>query len=188
MKFFSSQCSFDYPWDHVSASTWRKYPNEMSTHVVAVDVLRREFDKKTGILTTERLITCRQNIPNWLLAVVGGRNISYVREVSEVDPMQKTLTLRSQNLTMCNLLSVQEIVTYSPDRSDPSKTIFDQQARIVAYAAIQRLCNKIEDWSVERFKQNADIGKIGFEMVLNRLANTVPDGLFEKTSSISLSA
>ncbi|KAK9484557.1 PRELI-like family-domain-containing protein [Lipomyces starkeyi] len=182
MKFFSSQCSFDYPWAHVSASAWKKYPNEMSTHVVAVDVLRREVDPVSGILTTERLITCKQNIPRWLLAIVGGRDTSYVREVSEVDPVTKTLTLRSQNLTMNNLLSVQETVVYSPDLADPSKTIFDQTARIEAYATFQRLCNKIEEWSVERFRQNAALGRLGFESVLKKLADSVPDNMLQSAS------
>ncbi|KAK9478317.1 PRELI-like family-domain-containing protein [Lipomyces japonicus] len=179
MKFFSSQCHFDYNWEHVSASTWKKYPNEMSTHVVAVDVLRREINPTTGVLTTERLITCKQSIPSWLLALVGGRDVSYVREVSEVDPFKKTLTLRSVNLTMNHLLSVQETVTYQPDKINPEKTVFDQHARIEAYATFQRLCNKIEEWSVERFKQNAQLGRIGFEAVLKRLADTVPDKLFQ---------
>ncbi|KAK7204257.1 PRELI-like family-domain-containing protein [Myxozyma melibiosi] len=183
MKFVSSQCSFDYPWNYVSASAWKKYPNEMSSHVVAVDVLRREVNPETGILTTERLITCRQPIPRWLLAIVGGRDTSYVREVSEVDPVKKTLTLRSCNLTMNHLLSVNEICTYSPDTSDFSKTVFNQVARIEAYATFQRLCNKIEDWSVERFRQNAAIGKLGFESVLQKLANTVPEGMFKEVST-----
>ncbi|KAK9455177.1 PRELI-like family-domain-containing protein [Dipodascopsis uninucleata] len=186
MKFFASQCSFNYPWEHVSASAWRKYPNEMSTHVVAVDVLRREFNPQTGILTTERLITCKQNIPRWLLMIVGGRDTSYVREVSEVDPIKKTLILRSQNLTMNHLLSVQETVMYSPSKTDPTKTVFDQNARIVAYAAIDRLCNKIEEWSVERFKQNAAIGKLGFELVLKKLADTMPDGIFDSAQTASV--
>ncbi|KAK9452025.1 PRELI-like family-domain-containing protein [Limtongia smithiae] len=180
MKVFSSQHSFDYPWQHVSSSAWQKYPNEMSSHVVAVDVLRREFNHETGILTTERLITVKQPVPRWLLAIVGGRDTSYVREVSEVDPIQKTFTLRSQNLTMNNLLSVQETVSYFPDPNNTNKTVFDQTARIEAYASIQRLCNKIEDWSVERFRQNAALGRQGFESVLKKLASTVPDGMFAK--------
>ncbi|KAK9463702.1 PRELI-like family-domain-containing protein [Lipomyces oligophaga] len=184
MKVFSSQCSFDYPWNHVSASAWKKYPNEMSTHVIAVDVLRREIDPTTGVLTTERLITCRQNIPSWILALVGGSNISYVREVSEADPRSRSLTLRSVNLTMNHLLSVNETCVYHPDAVDANKTIFRQTARIEAYATFQRLCNKIEDWSVDRFRHNAAIGKVGFESVLRRLAETVPDVSMFKESAV----
>lgn len=176
MKIFSTQHTFDYSWEQVSTANWKKYPNEVSTHVVAVDVLRREIDQKTGVLRTERLITCQQAIPKWLLAMVGGSNVSYVREVSEVDPKTKTLTLRSVNLTMNNLLSVYETVTYKPDPANPAVcTLFQQEAQITAYATFKRLCNKIEDWSIERFNQNAKLGKLGFDGVLKKIYETVQE-------------
>ncbi|VVT57212.1 uncharacterized protein SAPINGB_P005590 [Magnusiomyces paraingens] len=181
MKIFSSQHEFGYSWEQVSAANWKKYPNEMSSHVVAVDVLRREIDPKSGVLRTERLITCQQAIPKWILALVGGSNISYVREVSEVDPQSKTLTLRSVNLTMNTLLSVYETVVYSPNPQNPmASTLFNQEARITAYASFKRICNKIEDWSVERFNQNAKLGKAGFDSVLNKIYEKVQEGVFRE--------
>lgn len=166
MKLFENDCQFHYPWDQVTAANWRKYPNEMSTHVVAVDVLRRELDPSKSVLTTERLITCKQGIPSWLQYIVGGKNVSYVREVSVVDLNNQTLTMRSVNLTMCHLLKVFETVTYTPHPNDHNVTIFNQEAKITAYGAFQRVCNKVEDWSLERFHQNAQKGKQGFENVL----------------------
>ncbi|KAH3678974.1 hypothetical protein WICMUC_001342 [Wickerhamomyces mucosus] len=166
MKIFENTCEFNYPWDQVTAANWCKYPNEMSTHVIAVDVLRRELDPTNSILTTERLITCKQSIPKWLNCLIGGKEVSYVREVSTVDLNEKTLTLRSVNLTMNNLLKVFETVIYQPDEINPLITVFKQQAQITAYATFQKICNKIEDWSIERFDQNAQRGKIGFEKVL----------------------
>lgn len=184
MRIFSTQHQFDYSWEQVSAANWKKYPNEMSTHVIAVDVLRREVDSQTGILRTERLITCQQSIPNWILALVGGTNISYVREVSEVDPKQKTLILRSTNLTMNNLLSVYETVTYRPNIHNPqSSTIFEQEAQITAYASFRRVCNKIEEWSIERFNQNAKLGKQGFDSVLRKIYEKVQEGVFREESA-----
>lgn len=185
MKIFSTEHFFNYSWDQVSAANWKKYPNEMSTHVVAVDTLRREVDPKSGILTSERLITCKQAIPSWILCLVGGSDVSYVREVSQVDPKAKTLTLRSVNLTMNHLLSVYEIVTYRPNPENPTaSTIFEQEAQITAYASFRRLCNKIEDWSVERFNHNAMLGKQGFESVLQQLTQKVQDGVFREHSRV----
>ena len=66
--------------------------------------------------------------------------------------------------------SVNETVTYRPDPECPgSRTTFTQAAEITAYASIRRLCERIEDWSVERFGQNAQRGKAGFESVLKLL-------------------
>ncbi|KAG0132537.1 PRELI-like family-domain-containing protein [Tuber indicum] len=169
MKVFESSCIFEYPWANVSIANWRKYGswNTHSTHVVAVDTLNRSVDPNTGILRTERLITCKQNAPRWLMKIVGGTEESYVREVSEVDPQLQTVTLRSMNLTGSNIISVQETVVYSPDPASPgTSTRFQQDAQITAYGAFSKICAAIEDWSVERFGQNALKGRVGFEAVL----------------------
>lgn len=170
MKLFQSEHVFDYSWDYVTAANWKKYPNKVSTHVVAVDVLRRELDESGKILTSERLITCKQSVPQWIMMLVGGTNISYVREISVVDMNEKTLTLRSCNLTYSKLLKVYETVRYEPHPDDPiNRTLFSQEAQITAYAAFNKICNKLEDWSVQRFHENAEKGKRGFDSVLQVL-------------------
>lgn len=69
MKFFKTVHTFDYEWNLVSAAQWQKYPNEHCPHVQHVDVINRNVDPNTGILTTERLITVKQNMPRLLLKV-----------------------------------------------------------------------------------------------------------------------
>lgn len=167
MKEFTATQYFDYPWDYVTAANWRKYPNEISTHVVAVDVLEREFDPVNQILKSERLITCKQPIPKWLKYFVGNADTSYVREVSIVDRLGKTLTLRSVNLTMAKLLKVYETVIYKPDLSDPlNKTEFTQIAKFKSNAGWKKIEDQVESWAVDRFKQNASKGKLGFDSIL----------------------
>ncbi|KAH3670400.1 hypothetical protein OGAPHI_000915 [Ogataea philodendri] len=184
MKVFTSTQFYNYSWDYVSAANWCKYPNELSTHVVGVDVLRREFDATKGTLTTERLITCKQPIPRWLTFLVGGQDKSFVREVSVIDRNQKTLTMRSCNLTMCRLLKVYETVLYRPDPVSPvSRTRFEQVAEITAFASLRQLCEKLEDWSVERFGQNASKGKLGFDSVLKNLEEQWI-GISDKTQNL----
>ncbi|KAM9922020.1 hypothetical protein OXX59_006100 [Metschnikowia pulcherrima] len=170
MKVFESKHYFDYSWEQVTAANWQKYPNELATHVVSVDILNREINAETQTLRTERLIACKQPIPRWLRSIVGGDECSFVREISEVDLPTKKLVMRSANMTMNHLLSVKETVTYRPDPSlESSRTIFEQEAEITAFSSFKSICNKIEDWSVERFGQNASVGKQGFETVLQTL-------------------
>lgn len=167
MKLFQNSCNFEYPWEQVTAANWKKYPNEVSTHVVAVDVLRREVMDGGNKLVSERLITIKQGVPRWILMMVGGSNVSHVREISTVDLETRTLTLRSCNLTYSNIMKVFETVRYSPHPEDPeNRTLFEQEAQITAYASISRLCNKMEEWSVQRFRDNAMKGKQGFDSVL----------------------
>lgn len=177
MKVFSNTVTFNYSWDEVSTANWRKYCpwNDKSTHVVAVDTLSRTVDGATGILRTERLITCRQSAPEWLRALFGSKLLedSLVYEACYVDPRKRTVTMVSQNLTWSNLLSVQETVVYRPlvDRTtgkvEEGKTEFVQDARITALCGgWNRIKNGIEDSLVTRFKENASKGKEGFEAVL----------------------
>lgn len=143
--------------------------------MVAVDTLDRYVDSRTGVLRTERLITCKQSAPRWLLKLTGAE-VSYVRELSEVDLSTRTVTLRSVNLTGSNIVSVQETVVYSPHPDHPeSKTLFTQDAQITAYGAFSKICNTIEEWSIERFGQNAHRGRMGFEAVLEMSARAFRD-------------
>lgn len=168
MKVFSNSEIFNYSWEEVSTANWRKYCpwNEKSTHVVAVDTVSRTVDPNTGILRTERLITCRQTAPDWLKSMMGGcMDESQVFETSYVDPRSKTVTMVSANLTFNNLISVQETVVYRP--LNDHQTRFEQAAQITALCGgWQRIKNRIEDTLVKRFHENAVKGKEGFEAVL----------------------
>ncbi|KAI6084641.1 MSF1-domain-containing protein [Hypoxylon rubiginosum] len=167
MKVFSNTHTFNYSWEEVSTANWLKYCpwNDKSTHVIAVDTLARSVDPATGILRTERLITCKQSAPEWLKSIMGCMDTSQVFETSYVDPASKTVTMVSQNITLSNLVNVQETVIYKP--LDAHRTQFEQDARITALCGgWQRIKNSIEDSLVTRFRENAVKGKEGFECVL----------------------
>jgi len=170
MRIFSSNYTFDYSWEEVSTGNWRKYCpwNDKATHVISVDTLARHVDPSTGILRTERLITCRQTAPQWVLTILGGDTTSHVYEVSYVDPQSKKVTMCSTNMTWSNLLQCRETVIYQPSASDSmQKTEFKQEAKIVALCGgWQKIKTKIEEASVERFQENAKRGREGFEAVL----------------------
>jgi len=167
MKVFSNTETFDYSWEEVSTANWMKYCpwNDKSTHVIAVDTLSRHVDEKTGILRTERLITCKQSAPKWLLSMMGGNETSLVFETSYVDPATKKVTMCSTNLTFSNIINVQETVIYQPKSAH--QTQFLQEAKITAVCGgWQKIKNAVEEATVTRFKENAQKGKEGFEAVL----------------------
>lgn len=167
MKVFSNTVTFNYSWEEVSTANWRKYCpwNDKSTHVIAVDTISRSVDPSTGILRSERLITCKQSAPEWLKAILGGMDESQVLETSYVDPANKTVTMVSANITLSSLISVQETVVYRP--LNDHQTCFDQDAKITALCGgWQRIKNNIEDSLVKRFRENAAKGREGFEAVL----------------------
>ncbi|KAI8369931.1 MSF1-domain-containing protein [Blakeslea trispora] len=168
MKWFKSTHDFKYEWSLVSAAQWQKYPNESCPHVAHVDVVSRTVDPETGVLTTERLITVDQNIPMIIKKILGGGSRQYVRETSVIDPKEKTLTMHSVNLTLSNILSVEETIVYKEHPEDSSKTQFTQQAAISAGSLVSTWSNTLEDFSLKRFQQNAAVGRAGFTKVLER--------------------
>ncbi|KAF9575524.1 hypothetical protein EC968_002785 [Mortierella alpina] len=169
MKFFQASHTFDHSWAQVTAANWMKYPNEQCPHVVAVDVLDRHVDPETGVLRTERLLTCNQSAPALVLKFLGGSTVSYVRETSELDPKTQKLTMKTQNLSMCNVLTINETITYTAHPQDESSTVFKQEAQIAAGSALSRFSSYIEDFCLTRFRDNAAVGRAGFEMVLEKL-------------------
>ncbi|KAI1000688.1 hypothetical protein K3495_g7508 [Podosphaera aphanis] len=167
MKVFSNDVTFQYSWEEVSTANWMKYSpwNDKSTHVIAVDTLSRTVDPNTGILRTERLITCKQSAPKWLNSLMGGNDTSHVFETSYVDPARKKVTMTSSNLTFSNIISVRETVVYQPLSSTQTK--FQQEAKITAVCGgWQKIKNAVEEATVDRFSENARKGREGFEKVL----------------------
>jgi CRISPR/Cas system-associated protein Csx1 len=91
-----------------------------------------------------------------------------VYEISYVDPAVKKVTMCSTNLTWSNVLNVRETVVYQPSSIHPNTTTeFSQEAKITALCGgWQKIKNKVEEASVERFRENASRGREGFETVL----------------------
>ncbi|KAJ1961355.1 Phospholipid metabolism protein [Dipsacomyces acuminosporus] len=168
MRLFEATHVFKYDWDTVSLANWRKYPNDKTPHVRHVEILNQDIDSETGILRTERLIMVRQNVPTLIRKLFGG-DTSYVLEYSEVDPKERTLAMQSQNMTYSNLLSVGEHIVYKPDPENPAHTLFIQSAQLKASGAMYRFANRVEDFCFNRFTDNANIGKLGFEQVLSKI-------------------
>lgn len=140
-----------------------KYPNDHTPHVVHVDYLSRRVDPTTGILHTERLLTCRQNVPAFISRLLGGEHSSLVYEKSEVDPVRRTLTLRSQNLTFCNAVVVEETCRYSEHQSG---TILNQEASIKSFTGWSHIQSAIEEFGVKRFCANAQKGRMALESAI----------------------
>lgn len=117
--------------------------------------------------------------------------MSYVRETSELDPKTKKLTMKTQNLSMCNVLTINETVTYTVNPQDENSTMFKQEAQILAGSALSRFSSYIEDFCLTRFRDNAAVGRAGFEMVLEKLNKARQEAsqqLVSATASAAVSA
>ena len=81
--------------------------------VLSVDVLSRTIDPNTGILTTERLLTCKQSVPSFLRSLgFPIPEVAYFHEVSTLDPRTKEYKAQSINLSMRSVMEVKETCVY----------------------------------------------------------------------------
>ncbi|KAI0762702.1 MSF1-domain-containing protein [Fomes fomentarius] len=168
MHYFSQLFNYDHPWSHVVIGMWHKYPNPHCSHVVTIDVVDRSIDPQTGIIRTERILGCKQKAPIWIVKLFGGSEDAFVREVSFVDPAKQEATITSVNLSLSQFATCYESIRYTP--SPNGRTTFAQTAEIQARVALWRsAADKLENWLVQRFEQNAHLGKLGFSDVLRQL-------------------
>ncbi|ESO91098.1 hypothetical protein LOTGIDRAFT_204146 [Lottia gigantea] len=129
MKIWTSQHTFDHPWESVVNAQFQKYPNPFLTDVLAIDVVNRSIDTN-GILKSQRILSSKFffTIPSILQKIVPmNQTVQYAVENSEVNIKEKTCTMRSQNITFDSILSMDEIMVYSPHPTDKSKTILKKE-------------------------------------------------------------
>ncbi|XP_055478802.1 PRELI domain containing protein 3A isoform X2 [Psammomys obesus] len=108
----------------------RKYPNPMNPCVVGVDVLERSVDG-CGRLHSLRLLSTEWGLPGLVRAILGAnRTLTYIKERSVVDPAARKMELCSTNITLTNLVSVNERLVYTPHPENPEKTVLTQEAII----------------------------------------------------------
>ncbi|TEB39042.1 MSF1-domain-containing protein [Coprinellus micaceus] len=168
MHIFSQLFQYEHPWSHVVIGMWRKYPNPKCTHVVSVDVIDRSVDPETGIIRTERILGCKQKAPRWVVKLFGGSEDAFVREVCFVDPATQDANITSVNLSLSQFATCYEVVRYTP--AGPHRTNFSQTAEVQARTRLwQTAANGLEKWLVQRFEQNAQLGKTAFTDVLRAL-------------------
>lgn len=118
-------------------------------------VLSRTIDSE-GRLVTKRLHVIYQDVPCFIKAIVGDV-VTYAGEESVVDPKTKSMTLRTKNLSLTCMASVDELCTYSPSATNPTKTDYCKKMTVQGW--MTGLLNmKVESWFVDIDKKNRGNG------------------------------
>ncbi|XP_063234803.1 protein slowmo [Bacillus rossius redtenbacheri] len=165
MKIWTSEHTFNHPWETVAQAAWRKYPNPMNTAVIGTDVVdRRVVD---GILHTHRLVSSKWGFPRWAQSLVGSTNICYASERSEVDPKSRQMIMKTRNLTFCSFIAVDETVSYQCHPQDPAKTLLKQEAVVMVQGV--PLNNYMEDMLASKISLNAGKGRQAIEWVIGKI-------------------
>lgn len=172
MRIWTSEYIFQHPWETVVNAAWQKYPNPINQSVVGVDVVDRFVDQN-GILKTHRLLSTSWGLQPWVTKIVGMDRTCFASEVSEVDPHSKRMTLQTRNLTFCNIVSIDENLTYCPHPTNKSSTLLKQEA-IVNVKGIP-LSSYLEGILTDTISRNAGKGRQAMEWVIGKLKGEAKD-------------
>ncbi|XP_036275286.1 PRELI domain containing protein 3A isoform X2 [Pipistrellus kuhlii] len=186
MKIWSSEHVFGHPWDTVIKAAMRKYPNPMNPCVVGVDVLERSVDRR-GRLHSHRLLSTEWGLPALVRAILGtSRTLTYIKEHSVVDPVEKKMELCSTNvsnslergawyglvmITLTNLVSVNERLVYTPHPKNPDMTVLTQEA-IITVKGIS-LGSYLEGLMANTISSNAKKGWAAIEWIIENPESAV---------------
>ncbi|KAI5936114.1 PRELI domain containing protein 3B [Manis javanica] len=106
----------------------QNYPNPMNPSVVGIDALGRHIDPSVK-LHSHRFLSTEWGLPSTVKSLIGvARTKTYVQEHSITDPVEKTMELKSTNISFTNMISVDERLTYKLYPQDPEKTVLTQEA------------------------------------------------------------
>lgn len=173
MKLWTNEHTFNHPWETVVQAAWRKYPNPLNPSVVALDVIERNIDNRSGALKVRRLMTTEWGIPNWIIKFIGMTETCYVDERIEVDPHRKKMTLLSRNLTYCKFLTMSETLVYSQDPKDRNRTLLVQDTSVNVHGI--PMTSYIESLVEGSCTNNSQKGRQAMEWVISKIKAEAQD-------------
>jgi len=172
MKVWTSEHVFRHPWETVVQASNRKYPNPLNPNVIGVDTLERTVDG-AGTLRSHRLLSTEWGLSAWVTKLVGLDQPCYVSEHSEIIPQNRTMTLRSRNLTFCNVVKIDEHMVYAPHPSESNCTLLRQET-IVSVKGLP-MTDYLENIIKNTMASKAGQGRQAIEWVISRIKEETHD-------------
>jgi len=166
--------TFKHGWNEISFANWRKYPNPARPDIVSVDLLRRDFDPNTGILSTTRLVIMKPSIPAWLAKMTGSDHWYFVEEAT-IDPRNNKMELSAKNISFSQVIEMHEKCTYTPHAENKEWTQFHQSARVTAFTF--GISKMVEEFCVHTFTQNASKGRDLMEQAITMIKKETEEKL-----------
>ncbi|XP_037666329.1 PRELI domain containing protein 3B-like [Choloepus didactylus] len=137
MKRWNSEHIFDHPRETVTTAAIQKYPNPLNSSVVGVDVLDRHIDP-SGKLHSHRLLSTEWGQPSIV-----------------------------NNISLTNMVSVDERLTYKLHSQDLEKTVLTQEAIITAKGV--SLSSYLGGLTASTISSNANEVREVMEWVIHKL-------------------
>lgn len=172
MKIWSSEHTFNHSWESVVKAALKKYPNPLNPGVVGVDVIDR-LVTNDGLIKSHRLLTTQWVVAPWIQRLLGGSKLCHASEHSQIDIKNKTMSLRSRNLTYNNIVNIDEKLVYSIHPEDREKTLLKQEALITVQNV--PLIDYLENMMITKIHTNAHMGRQAIEFVIQKMNHMTDD-------------
>jgi len=167
MKIWTSEHVFNHNWETVTIGQWQKYPNPINQAVVGTDVVDRRV--VGGVLHSHRVISSDWGLADWVQRLIGANKVCYASEYSTVDPKNRRMEMISKNMSFSNFVNMEEKMTYTPDPSDPGKTVLRQETVVTVQGV--PLTSYMEGIIVNTVSNNSSKGRAAIEWVVEKLGN-----------------
>jgi len=165
MRIWTSEHVFNHSWEIVTGGQWQKYPNPHNQAVTGTDVVDRRVEN--GVLHSNRIISSDWGLPDWCQRLVGADKVCYAHEYSLVDPAARVMTMHSRNLTFCNIVNMDEKMTYRPHPEEADKTLMHQETVVTVQGV--PLTSYMESIMINTIDSNSHKGKAAIEWVVDKL-------------------
>merc|ERR1712083_888274 len=93
----------------------------------------------------------------------------YASEYSTVDPKNRLMEMRSKNMSFCNVVNMEEKMTYTPDPEDSNRTLMKQETVVTVQGV--PLTSYMEGIIVNTVSANSGKGRAAIEWVVEKLGN-----------------
>jgi len=165
MRIWTSEHIFHHSWETVTEGQWQKYPNPHNQAVIGTDVVDRRVEN--GVLHSHRIISSDWGLADWAQRLIGANRVCYASEYSTVDPKSRVMEMNTRNLTFCNIVNMEEKMTYTPHPEDLSKTLLRQETVVTVQGV--PLTSYMEGIIVNTVSNNASKGRVAIEWIVNKL-------------------
>ena len=139
---------------------------------------------KVHDLSQSLLLACSQSQLPPSQRLIGANRVCYAHEYSTVDPKRRLMEMRSSNLTFCNFVSMNEVMSYRPHPEEPNSKTLLRQETVVTVRGVP-LTSYMEAIILGTVSANAGKGRTAIEWVTERLENETKN-LSERLEGIKL--
>jgi len=156
---------FGHSWESVTGGQWQKYPNPHNQAVIGTDVIDRRVED--GVLYSNRLISSDWGLADWVQKLIGANKVCYAHEYSMVDPAKRVMEMHSRNLSFCNVVTMEEKMTYRPHPEDEGRTVMKQETVVTVQGV--PLTSYMESIIVNTVDKNSNKGRAAIEWIVEKL-------------------